>query len=367
MEKQSHNFCLPAWTAGQDAYQQFPLIAENTGKRIFLVGGKLALRAGRQKLMDAAAQSELGFAGIHEFAGVCSMAQAQALGDKAIAAGSDMICAMGGGRAIDCAKAAGELSGLPVFAFPTIVSTCAAVTSLSVMYHEDGSFERFFFLKQPPKHTFIDMEIIAQSPCQYLRAGIGDSLAKHVESNFSARGASCSHADVLGLSIAQGLAEPLLKEGEKAMRDNERGINSEALAIIALQNIVSVGCVSLLVKEAFNCALAHSLYYALEGLTRRKNCLHGDVVAWGTLVQLVMDAQEDKAKDFLRLLHTIGTPCSLAEMGLDFHEAEVQSALTASLNQPDMCFVPYPISPKMVFDAALQVEEMAGLEVSNVY
>ena len=331
------------------------------------MGGVKALKAGQDELIEAIAGSKLELTGIHTFTGICSMEQSQALADAAIYKGAEMIFGIGGGRVIDCAKAAAHLAGMPVFTFPTIAATCAAVTKLCVMYKDDGSFDSFLFLKEPPKHAFIDMDIISHSPAKYLRAGIGDSLAKHVESSFSARGAAQTHADILGLSIAQGLADMILKEGAQAMEDNKNLLSSPALSKIALQNIVSVGLVSLLVREEFNSALAHSLYYALEGLPQMNHCLHGDVVAWGSLVQLVMDCQEDKAQEFALLLRAIGTPCSLNEMGVSIQDTQVEAAISSASNQPDMHFLPYEVSPQNILDAVNRVEEMAGVEAINVH
>lgn len=367
MEEKHGSVCVPAWTAGVNAYQGLPQIAEKFGKRIFLIGGLKALQAGQQKLIEGIMGSNMEIVSTHSFTGICSMAQAQALADEAVLNSSDMVFGMGGGKAIDCAKAAAHLAGLAVFTFPTIAATCAAVTKLCVMYKGDGSFDSFLFLREPPKHAFIDMDIIAHSPAKYLRAGIGDSLAKHVESSFSARGAEQSYEDILGLSIAQGLADVMLKEGEQAMEDNKKFLSSPALLKIALQNIVSVGLVSLFVREEFNSALAHSLYYALEALPQMKHCLHGDVVAWGSLVQLVMDHQPERAQEFMHLLRAIGTPCSLEEMGVSFHDPEVQSAIRSAVDQPDMRFLPYEVSPQNILDAVNQVEEMAEVEAANVH
>ena len=63
--------------------------------------------------------------------------------------------AVGGGKALDTGKAYGEESGKPVFTFPTIASTCAATTAVSILYHADGTFLAPDFHKAPPVHAFI--------------------------------------------------------------------------------------------------------------------------------------------------------------------------------------------------------------------
>ena len=95
-----------------------------------------------------------------------------------------MIFGMGGGKALDTAKAAADILEIPVFTFPTIAATCAATTALSVVYREDGSFEEFRFFERPAIHSFIDLSIIANAPDEYLQAGMGDTIGKFFECHF---------------------------------------------------------------------------------------------------------------------------------------------------------------------------------------
>ena len=99
-----------------------------------------------------------------------------------------MIFGMGGGKALDTAKDVGYEVGLPVFTFPTIASTCAATTALSVVYKENGDFDSFYFYDRPAQHCFSDLTIIASAPDQYLQAGMGDTIGKYFECHFAARG-----------------------------------------------------------------------------------------------------------------------------------------------------------------------------------
>ena len=353
-----YSVCLPDYTAGADAYLDAAKEAVRYGSRLLLVGGKRALAAGRDKL-TAALGADAEIVHTEVFTGHCTDAEALEVADLARAHRADILCGMGGGRVIDTVKAAGEYAGLPVFTFPTIAATCAAVTALSVVYNEDGTFSRLFHLKQPPVHAFIDADILAKSPPKYLRAGMGDSLGKHVETAFCARGSVWTHGDTLGLSIAGGLMASMELHGAAAMEEITAGQGGAALLHMALLNIVSVGCVSLLVREEFNSALAHSLYYSLEGKPGMEDCLHGDVVAWGAAAQLALDGQMDKARSLLQLLRAIGTRCSLKEMGADINSPVILSAIRESEHKPDMSFLPYPISADQILDAVLLVERMA--------
>lgn len=349
---------LTPFTAGEGAYADFARIARPHGRRVMLIGGQRALRAGEARLRAAMSDTELQVTSCLEASPPCSMAQAKEAARAARDAKADIICGMGGGKAIDLAKAAGELCGLPVFTFPTIAATCAAVTALSVMYRPDGAFDRFLFLRRTPVHAFVDMAVIAAAPWQYLRAGIGDSLAKHVETPVSARGHMLTQPDSMGVALAQGLWQALVPCAAQAVADNRTGVTSPALSAAALTCIVSVGYVSLLVREQFNGALAHSLYYALEHLPAMQRVLHGDAVAWGALVQLVMDGQREKATQLLGLLRALGLPCSLGQMGVSRVDGEVEQSLRAAAHQPDMACLPYPVTGEDILQAVADAEQL---------
>ena len=65
------------------------------------------------------------------------------------------------------------------------------------------------------------------------------------------------------------------------------------------------GMVSLMVLDDYNCAIAHSVYYGLVLLPGfEETYLHGDVVAYGVLVQLAVDHDWERlkeAKEFLKV------------------------------------------------------------------
>ncbi len=359
MDKQAE-VRLTAYTASEQAYAALPALARPYGQRFVLAGGHKAMRAGQARLMKAIAGSGLELAAQLHYGKDCTWQAAQRLAQEVLSLGADFMLGMGGGRALDTVKAAADMAGLPVLTLPTTAATCAAITRLSVMYDEQGGFERFYFLKQAPRHCLINLQVLAEAPVQYLRAGLGDSLAKHVEAPFAARGQAQSHADGLGLSIAEGIYGQIAGCAAQAIADNRAGRVSEALLTAALCSIVSTGYVALLVQEAFNGALAHSLYYALEHLPQAKALLHGDMVAWGAAVQLVMDGQEGKARELLRLLKAMGTPASLQEMGIMLGEPLVQEVLQQVCEKPDMQGLPYAVNTPMVLRAVSALEALSA-------
>ena len=77
------------------------------------------------------------------------------------------------------------------------------------MYNEDGTFLKPNFFVRPAMHAFIDTEIIAKAPAQYMWAGIGDTYAKYYEATISSRGEQLEHFTSLGVALSVMCRNPL--------------------------------------------------------------------------------------------------------------------------------------------------------------
>ena len=74
-------------------------------------------------------------------------------------------------------KAVAHYVKSPVVICPTIASTDAPCSALSVIYSDEGVFEEYFFLPKNPDVVLVDTQVIADSPVRLTVAGIGDALA----------------------------------------------------------------------------------------------------------------------------------------------------------------------------------------------
>ena len=354
---------LPRFCFGRGIYPRFPELCRPLGDTFALVGGMTAMEKGLPSLTAALDGSGMTMLRALPFGGACTQAAMEHLAEEIRPLAPAFIVGMGGGKAIDTAKGVADLLGLPLVSLPTLVSNCAPITALSVVYREDGPFDRFIFYDAPPALTLIDLQIAADAPAKYFRAGMGDTLAKHLESTFSARGdvlgQSMDHMSAIGVALSSTCYGPILQYGRQALDEAERHEAGPAMEICARSIIVSAGLVSLMANDDYNCALAHAVCYGLQLFEHvERDCLHGDLVAYGALVQLVLDGQEDAARELQAFLKTLGTPVTLCEMNVPLERTALEAALREATTGPDMAHIPYPITPDMVFAAMTRVETL---------
>ncbi len=124
---------------------------------------------------------------IAPFGGECSQNEIDRLRGIAETAQCGAILGIGGGKTLDTAKALAHFMGVPVAIAPTIASTDAPCSALSVIYTDEGEFDRYLLLPNNPNMVIVDTKIVAGAPARLLAAGIGDALATWFEAHYGGR------------------------------------------------------------------------------------------------------------------------------------------------------------------------------------
>ncbi|MBE5996676.1 MAG: iron-containing alcohol dehydrogenase family protein [Lachnospiraceae bacterium] len=351
----TYSIIIPSYTVGPEAYKEIPLYCARYGTRAVVIGGHKAMAAAKEKLLDAVRDSAITITGFKHYGTEASYEASAVLEQDPDVQAADMIFAVGGGKAVDTAKLTALHLHKPFFTFPTIASNCAASSSVAIIYNEDGTFREFVHYLQSAEHVFIDTQIIAEAPWEYLWAGIGDTNAKYYEVSISARNEKLPHYLAMGVNMSRMCMEPLFDYGEQAVADNRDHIVSEALTQCALTIIITTGWVSMLVAREhnmlYNGGIAHAMFYALCGLPGfEENNIHGVVVGFGILMQLLIDGdmeEYEKIRDFNR---RIGLPVSLHEIGVT--PQDVQAVADRIIADEDVEHYPYPLTVEMIMKAA---------------
>ena len=118
---------------------------------------------------------------IHRFSGECSLSEIDRVQKAAREMQARVIVGAGGGKVLDTARAAAAALGLPVVNCPTVASSDAPCSALSVIYTDEGIFHEYRFYRKNPDLVLVDTEVIARAPARLLVAGMGDALATWFE------------------------------------------------------------------------------------------------------------------------------------------------------------------------------------------
>ena len=127
------------------------------------------------------------------FGGECSESEisrhCSAVGD------CDIIIGIGGGKTLDCSKAVAFRMNMSVIIVPTAASSDAPCSRLSVLYNDDGSFDKYLPLPKNPDIVVADTQIIACAPARFLSSGMGDALATYYEAAACLKSGAVTMAD----------------------------------------------------------------------------------------------------------------------------------------------------------------------------
>ena len=182
---------------------------------------------------------------VEPFSGECSDQEIERLSRTAADQGCEVIIGMGGGKAIDTAKAVAHSVGAATVIVPTIASTDAPTSAISVIYTSDGAFQRYLFVPRNPDLVLVDTDIIARAPVRFLVAGMGDALATWFEADSCRRSSSPNACGGLGTRAAYALArlcyETILEHGISARVACQQNVVTAALSHVVEANTLLSG------------------------------------------------------------------------------------------------------------------------------
>lgn len=198
-----------------------------------------------------------------------------------------------------------------------------------MLYHEDGSFDRYLMLEKNPDLVVVDTSVVAAAPLRMTVAGMGDALATYFEARScaAARGAN-EHGGASGhlaLVAARACYDTLMECGVAAKRDLKKGRTSPAVERLIECNILLSG----VGFESGGLALAHAI---ANGLTILPECkaMHGEAVAFGLVVQLRLE-RAPELEQVLEFCQRVGLPTTLEELGLgEISDADLMSVADAA-------------------------------------
>ena len=306
----------------------------------------------------AEAKAELLF---EDFNGECSKGEVDRLVALARDNGCDIIVGVGGGKILDTAKAVAYYLESPVIICPTIASTDAPCSALSVLYTDDGQFDKYLFLKANPNIVLMDTTVIAASPVRLTVSGMGDALATYFEAKAcqASNATSCAggHITIAAITLAKVCYQTLIEEGVKAKLAVEAGVCTTAVEKVIEANTLLSG----MGFESGGLAGAHAIH---NGLTCIKDChhlYHGEKVAFGTLTQLVLEnADEDLLDEVITFCMDVGLPTTFADLGIEHpdKDALMEAATLAASPDDTLGNEPLEVTPDKVYAAMVGADAL---------
>lgn len=266
----------------------------------------------------------------------------------------DVIIGIGGGKTLDTAKAVSYYSKKPVMIVPTAASSDAPCSRLSVVYTENGQFEKYLPLNSNPNMVVMDTDVIAKAPVRFLTAGIGDALATYYEAKACERSSVVTmtggHTTKAAITLAKLCRDTLLEDGLKAKAAVENGVSTKAVENIVEANTYLSG----VGFESSGLAAAHAVHNGLTVLEETHHFLHGEKVAFGLITQMILENDPmDEILEIVSFCKECKLPTNLKELGIDMiSDEKLMEVAKLSCDKDDtMGNMPFEVSPEDVFAA----------------
>ncbi len=357
-------FCAPSrYTQGPYATRQLGPEMRKLGVKgpVLLVAGRSAIRLLSQTWADTFADADM-LHRVFAFGGECTAAEIRRGSQAARDAAARVIVGAGGGKVLDTARAIASDLLLPVINCPTIASSDAPCSALSVVYTEAGAFQEYRIYGRNPDLVLVDTAVIAQSPVRPLVAGMGDALATWFEAKVCADGGVKNMRGGASTRSALALAElcykTLLADGVAAIEALQSREPNDALERLVEANTLLSG----LGFESSGLAAAHAIHNGLTTAPGAHSYMHGEKVAFGLLAQLMLESQPSSVvQEVLAFSRSVGLPTTFDEVGIASPSQELLATIAARATAPGETIhnEPMPVTPKTVVEA-MRAADAAG-------
>ncbi len=204
----------------------------------------------------------------------------------------EVVYGIGGGLTIDTAKYVAAANGLPLIAFPTILSTDAFLTDATGV-RENGCVK--YLPTMPPDTVIVDMDVLCEAPAPMRASGAADvlSIATALWDWQEAEKMEANPPDQRLTPQTTNIAETLLQ----TLLENAREIGSgtpDGLKLLFDLLCMEVQLCNLCGHSRVEEGSEHYFTYAIENhltSTSGGNVLHGELVALGILLMATLQSQ----------------------------------------------------------------------------
>lgn len=368
------NFQAPRVFAAPQRYIQGDGVLAKIGSYVSMINvrkaGILITPRGEKRHGEVLLKS-LNDAGIEaistSFGGECSYLEIDSRTAQLRDENIDCLIAVGGGKCVDTGKSVASRLGVPVIIAPTLASNDAPCSALSVIYSPEGASIGGEFFPASPALVVVDTGIIASASERFLVAGMGDAMATWYEAavclnNPTGLSVIGARPTLASAAIGQVCAETLFQEGISAAKAVSEKTVTPALEAVVEANTLLSG----LGFESGGLAAAHGYAQSFTLLPRtHAHYLHGEMVAIGTLAQLILEERAGEARKVAEFFARVGLPVHLGQLGIDPDDRDaISTVVGATLAFPFINNMPVRIDEDSL-TTALHDTHKLGTEVSK--
>lgn len=354
--------CPTKYVQGENELNNLGFFVSQFGKKGLLIADPFALQLVKDKLDATQKKYNVELITSDLFKGECSRNVVKALKDFAKENQCDCTIGLGGGKALDTSKCVAE--GTNLIICPTIAATDAPTSHSAVLYTDDHHFDDYAYFKQSPSVILIDTTVISNAPVRFLVSGMGDALSTFFEARANVRscsnvnaglpcganrqtGESLCYGTLASFALAELCYKTLLSDGLKAKTACEIKCVTPAFERIVETNILLSG----LGFESGGLAAAHAIHDGLTLLPAHTQFYHGEMVAFGTLCQLVLEnSPNEELYQVLDFCIQIGLPVCLKDLKSENVDDKLLTAIAEKSCIPDESIhnMPFPVTVDMV-------------------
>ncbi|MDO4594748.1 MAG: iron-containing alcohol dehydrogenase [Tissierellia bacterium] len=294
-----NNLKFPGLTIGTEFYDKIEKITQNFGKRAIIIANEEAMNTIGEKLLSIQYNNDIKIKNYIINDNKTTFKNVVKLLTNPKIQKAEMIFALGGGSTLDTSKIVADKLNMPIFTFPTLPTAPQATTAMSVVYNDDMTFDKYYYLKKAPEHIFIDLDILKKVDDKYLKQGIIYAIFKdrwlNLQKDNYKKNASTNMANAISSSMIESIFENKYyfeNRDEKAFKD------------IIFSIIVSCGYVKnlMIYENVLNISLFDCL---LKDISIDRDMLFYAPLFLSIMISKKID-REDKLNDLFEFYNSIG-------------------------------------------------------------
>ncbi len=213
-----------------------------------------------------------------------TISYAMSVAERVIATDVDCIVGMGGGKVLDVCKYASHITKKPFLSIPTTMANDGIASPIAVLKRKDDKPKSLGCVT--PSMLLLDTDLIAKSPKELIKAGIGDTISNYMALK------DWKFACAKGKDKMNGYAYMMSKTSlDGLMKTQYDGICPGFIKALANSLVLSGIAMDFAGSSRPVSGAEHLFSHALDYYGKKQN-LHGLQVALGTIAVLKLIGEE---------------------------------------------------------------------------